>query len=228
MVAVKDIFDELSPDKDPFDEIKSTEETSIDKIRTDFMGLLEKYDTKDRKMGNAELTARVERLVKSELAKVKPVQNVIERHVPVHLEPRVIERTMPAQIIRETRVEVPAKDTRKLVEQKTIDELNAKIAELTKEIELTKGIAGSFGGSGVIGIPPPEGNPEDYVLTISKGRATWKVATGGSGGGTSPDAYTPTNVATTRTYDATNTSLDELSSVVGSLIASLQGAGIIQ
>lgn len=65
------------------------------------------------------------------------------------------------------------------------------------------------------------------VLSTNGANTKWIANTGG-GGGTSPDAYTANNVTTTRTFDATLTSLDELASVLGSLIKSLQGAGIIQ
>ena len=40
--------------------------------------------------------------------------------------------------------------------------------------------------------------------------------------------YTPTNVVTDRSYDANSTTADELADVLGTLIADLQGAGIIE
>jgi len=45
---------------------------------------------------------------------------------------------------------------------------------------------------------------------------------------TSAAAYTPTNVVTTRTYDANATSIDELADVLGTLIADLQAINVIQ
>jgi hypothetical protein len=43
-----------------------------------------------------------------------------------------------------------------------------------------------------------------------------------------PNAYTPTNVASDRTYDASATSTAELANVLGTLIADLQTKGILQ
>jgi len=40
-------------------------------------------------------------------------------------------------------------------------------------------------------------------------------------------AYTPTNVTTDRSYDADSTSTAELADVLGTLIADLQAAGIL-
>lgn len=44
----------------------------------------------------------------------------------------------------------------------------------------------------------------------------------------SNDAYRPSNVTPSRNYDATLTSLDEIANVLGSLIQSLQNAGVIK
>jgi hypothetical protein len=43
-----------------------------------------------------------------------------------------------------------------------------------------------------------------------------------------PAAYTPTNVTTDRAYDANATTIDELADVLGTLIADLQGLGLLQ
>ncbi len=62
----------------------------------------------------------------------------------------------------------------------------------------------------------------NYLWFRSNG--TWKRATIIP---TSPNTYTVTNVTTNRTYDANATTLNELSDIVGSLIADLQATGII-
>jgi hypothetical protein len=41
-------------------------------------------------------------------------------------------------------------------------------------------------------------------------------------------AYTPTNVSPDRSYDADATTIDELADVLGTLIADLQGYGLLQ
>jgi len=42
------------------------------------------------------------------------------------------------------------------------------------------------------------------------------------------DPYTPSNVTTTRTYDADTSSVEELADVLGTLIADLQTAGYLK
>jgi hypothetical protein len=42
-----------------------------------------------------------------------------------------------------------------------------------------------------------------------------------------PSAYTPSNVSADRAYDANATSIDELADVLGTLIADLQGVGLL-
>jgi hypothetical protein len=231
----KDLFDIISPDSDVFDGIEQ-EESSIERLKKEMVSTLEKFDTKERKEQNRRLSEEMKDFIRGEIAKIKPVQNVIEKtiqtkieSVPVHIEPKVV--VAPPQIIKEVRVEVPKKDDRQLVELAQLKALKDEIEALRTELKETRRRADSPvvlpGGSGVIGIPPPEAGADGQVLTISNRKAAWKAATGG-GGGTSSDAYTPTNVTTDRAFDATDTSLDELANVVGSLIASLQGAGIIQ
>lgn len=102
--------------------------------------------------------------------------------------------------------------------EKTIQE---KINKYTKsEEERWKNIAPIVVPNGIANM---EGHGGQVLST--DGRITkWIKQTGGQ----SPDAYIANNVTTTRSYDATLTSLDELASVLGSLIQSLQGAGIIQ
>lgn len=127
------------------------------------------------------------------------------------------------KIIKET-INNPTKVIVKELVDNTAEILKKVEKKLKKEIDdLDK--SGRFGP---IVVPSPiadqNGNGGKYLTT--NGRLTrWATVTGGS---SSSDAYTANNVVTTRTFDATLTSLDELAAVVGSLIKSLQGAGIIQ
>jgi hypothetical protein len=240
----KDIFDLILPDENDEPKITALMETGdpdVSQVKSEIEKLNRKLTAMadEKKKQKEKLASDIRDLIKSEVAKLRPVENVVERtlekqvvkniHVPVHVEPRVVQA--PPQIIREVRVEVPAKDTRVHVEQSAIDALNKQIADLKKELAKTKELAERPvyipGGSGVIGIPNPTGTPENYVLTIERGQAKWKVATA-AGGGSSSDAYTVSNGTTDRAFDVSNTSIDELAAVLGSLIASLQGAGIIQ
>lgn len=219
---MKDIFDQVE------EEMK--EEAMLSNLERGLSSLLGKYADKERKTQDQKITDDVTNLVKAEIQKIKPTQKVIERtvHVPVPQPPQKIKEIVREIVVREVAKE-EKKDDRKYVEEKTVESLKKEVQLLKAKLDEVNNalMFSSMGGSGVIGIPPPEGNPDNYVLTISKGKAQWKVATGGSGGSSS-DVYTPSNVSTDRSYDATNTSLDEIANVLGSLIASLQGAGIIQ
>lgn len=231
-----DIFDLIAPDQeDEIDRVES-EDSAVEKIKKDFSALLERFDARERRTQNTRLTEEVKDFLREEIAKIKPIQRVIEKKVEtVHVEPRVIQApAAPPQIIKEVRVEVQTekKDTRDLVEMSALTALQEKISELEEQLRKVKWMAesplvipGGPGGPGVIGIPPPEGN-DGKVLTVVNRKAVWATATGG--GGSSADAYTPSNVTSDRSFDADDTSLDELADVLGSLIVSLQGAGIIQ
>jgi hypothetical protein len=171
-----------------------TERTSVEKIKDEFLKTLEKLDRKEQRQHQAQLTDELKEFIRAEVAKIKPKQNVIERQVeqivkhvqvPVHLEPKIVER--PVQTIKEIRVEVPAKDTRKLVEESALVDLQKKIDALQKEVKEAREIAEqpifAPGGSGVIGIPPPETGADGQVLTVSNRKAAWKDAAASSGSG---------------------------------------------
>lgn len=203
--AARDIFDDLD---DIFDEIASELKEEPEPKKSDI------FDD----------TADITSLVKAEMAKVKPtVQKVIERVVqpyPVHLEPKIVETKAPPQIVKEVRVEVEKKDKHL---EAAIEKLEAKIADLQKELEKTKEMADHpiviHGGPGVIGIPAPEPNPVGHVLTINDNKkAEWKAG----GGGASISGYTVNNSDPLKTFDVADTSLDELARVVGTLLSELQ------
>lgn len=244
---MKDIFDEIAEENDIFSQTQSTEESSIEKLKSDLSTMIDRLDMKERKAEKEKMTSEVTALVREEIAKIKPVQNIIERTIEKQLEQVIKHVQVPVklpnpvlpppqkikEIIREVRIEAP-KDNKSYAEKSDLSKINE---DLKKEIDLLKSYVeemrqttslamAAMGGSGVIGIPAPEGNPDNYVLTISKGRAIWKVSTGS--GGSSQDAYTTSNVTTTRSLSATSSTIDVLYNVVASLIQSLQGAGIIQ
>jgi hypothetical protein len=193
--SARDIFDELEQENDPFESLETTEQISLDTIKSEIGKVLERFDSKERKKEKKEIIAEIMPQLLAEIAKIKPKQNVIERQieqvikhvqVPVHLEPKIIEK--PVETIREVRVEVqtPVKDTRKLVEESALVDLQKKIDALQKEVKEAREIAEqpifAPGGSGVIGIPPPEGN-EGKVLTVTGNKAKWETATASSGSG---------------------------------------------
>lgn len=67
--------------------------------------------------------------------------------------------------------------------------------------------------------------PDDIQTTFA---ALYAQYTNHATGSVAGADYTVTNAATDRTYDANATTTDELADVLGSLIADLQAAGIIQ
>lgn len=229
--AARDIFDEIS-ESDPFEGLESTETESLDRITSELMGRLEKLALKEHKHDSKVIANELKGFVRSEIAKIKPVQNVIEKTIekkivePVHIEPRIIKTPAPPpQIIKEVRVEVQ-KDNRKLAAQSEVDSLKAELAELKTQLKDAREAADKalfmHGGSGVVGIPPPEGNPDNYVLTISGQKAKWKQATGGSGG-LPAGTFTINNNTPNYTFDATGSSIEVLYLIVATLIQKLQG-----
>lgn len=243
----RDIFDTIAPDPDPalegfkkklevllsekpddeFDRIER-EEQALENIKEELESVLTRFDHSDRNAQISHIVEEVKSFVRDELKKIKPVQHVIERQVeqvikhvdvPVHLEPRVVQA--PPQIVKEVRVEVPATDKRALVEKSDLDKALKKIEELEERLKETDRIARApmvFGGSGVIGIPPPEGN-EGKTLKVSGNKAVWTTVTGG--GGASISGYTVNDATTLKTLPA-DASIDELRQVLGTLLTELQ------
>lgn len=220
---MRDVFDLILPDEPDSFDIVAGEDSAVENLKAQFAELLERFDSKDRK----KMTAEVKEFIRAEIAKIKPVQKVIrtiEKSVPVHLEPKVIEAPpTPPQIIRETRVEVqvPKKDKTIYAEASDIQALKKQIKDLKDEIEKVRHTAESPlfmpGGSGVIGIPPPEPN-EGKTLKVLNGKAVWTTV---SGGGASISGYTVEDATELKTLPD-DASLDEIRQVLGSLITDLQ------
>ena len=231
----KDIFDDLADDvQDPFADVETTEELAVKEIRNSISELFRKIELKEQR--HNEIIAEIKDLVRSEIAKIKPVQNVIERQVEQvvrHEHASVVHHTqadLPPQkeIIREIRVEIPKKETKVYVEESVVSELKKEIEKLRGELEETDRVARSPmvipGGSGVIGIPDPGQATDGHVLTIETGsdgkKAKFKAATGGSGASLS--GFTVNNPVTLQTFDVSDVSLDELAKIVGTMIGQLQ------
>lgn len=137
-----------------------------------------------------------------------------------------IPQPKPETKIIEKTINMPTK----VVVKEMIDKSAEILIEAEKRIKKEIDALDKSGRFGPIVVPSPiadqNGNGGKF-LTTNGSITKWATVTA-TGGGSSSDAYTANNVTTTRTYDATNTSLDELASVLGSLITSLKGAGIIQ
>ena len=233
--TARDLFDELADD--PFEDVSSTEDDAIEKIKNDLSSLLERIDLKDRKRQNGSLVNEVKNLVKAELARVKPVQNVIERQLEVRHEQTVRHVQVPVsipvppkpepQIIREVRVEVEKKDPTKYAEEKSVAAIRKELDELkNRHQELLDALPFMHGGSGVIGIPNPEGK-NGKTLQVAGNQAVWLTASGGGSVTPSGDTFVVSNLNKVFNYDATVTSIDELAAVLGALIASCRTSGIV-
>ena len=136
--------------------------------------------------------------------------------------PKAIEKIVEKQIIKEV------KDTKQYVEMKVVEELKKQIEELKNELKKNNSAYPMQGWGFRTGkiIPSLSGNQGKY-LRVSGNKIVWDTVTA-SGGGSSSDVYTTNNVTTTRTLDPTTSTIDDLYNFVGSLIQSLQGAGIVQ
>jgi len=177
-----DIFDDIQPDtEDTFDRIDS-EETSVSRLKTMMTKVLNDFNAQDWKRDNEKISEEIKKIIKEEISKIKPTQNVIERTLEKQIIKNIpVDRAVPViqpikEIIKEKpiykTVEIIKKDDRKLVEQKELVELKKqteslfkKIEELKNELIKTKEILPllSTGGSGVIGIPSPIGKRGMYL-----------------------------------------------------------------
>lgn len=118
----------------------------------------------------------------------------------------------------------------KVIVKELIDNSAEILKEAEKRIKKEIDALDKSGRFGPIVVPSPIADQSGHggqVLSTDGNKTKWITAASGSGGSSS-DAYTVNNGNTLRTYNATDTSLDEIARVLGSLIASLQGAGIIQ
>lgn len=221
----RDIFDVIQPDKeDTFDRIEE-EDNAIDRIKKEMETLLERIDSKERRSEKAKLSQEVKEFVKAEIAKIKPVQNVIhtkvEKSLPVQIpQPQIIEKTIKQEIIRPVETKIKeihvVDDTRVKELQKEIEKLKGELNDLRDRPNIVVG-----GGT----LLPNYSNQEGKTLKVVGGKLDWATA---ASGGTSSDQYTVSNVTTDRTLNGSSFTINELANVLGSLIQSLQGAGIIQ
>lgn len=159
---------------------------------------------------NADIKKKIKDLINVELAKLpkekKPETKIIEKTI----------NNPTKVIIKEKEVIDNTKEVIKAYEE--------KIKKSFEDYEK------SGRGMYPIVVPSPIANQTGNggkVLSTDGNITKWITASSSSGS-VSTDVYTPTNVITTRSFDANNTSLDQLADVLGSLIASLQSAGIIQ
>lgn len=133
---------------------------------------------------------------------------------------------VPAKVIEKTIVEkIAPRIEKETTVVKEIDEETKKtIVDLADEVKRIKQYLMAIGGSGVIGIPNPEGN-NGKTLQVEKNQAKWVTASSSGGSGFSLPDYTLSNITTDRAFDADNTSLDELADVLGTLINDLSTGG---
>ncbi len=157
---------------------------------------------------------------------IKPPQSISLADVLSVVQTEVKKIPIPEKVIEKEIKVIEKKDDTKYADEKLVGELREEIKELRKKIDETPK-NGIFGNLGVRGgkIIPSLSHQEGKFLSNTGNKLIWAEAGSISG---SSDVYTPTNVTADRSFDATDTSLDELANVLGSLIQSLKGTGIIQ
>ena len=183
-------------EKPKFDPSKPFQETMFDV----------QVDKKEDKVISKEDVAH---MIKSEigraLASLKPQEKIIEKIKEVPVERRVIVR------------EIDKEKTEEIVKK-----FNDALSELNKEKERLKDFMSRIGGSGVIGLPKASGQ-DGKVLTVVNGKAHWSTPTASGSGGLTSGTYSVSNPTEDRTFDADNTSLDEIADVLATLISDLGG-----
>jgi hypothetical protein len=190
--------------KKPF--LESPKQDIFDKIELD---VLKPYVAPPRV--EVQLTDEIRAIIRAQVA-----AEVAEAAKTLKPETKIIEKT----------IKMPEKVVVKEFVDKSAEILREAEKRIKKEIDaLDK--SGRFGPIVVPSAIPNQSGQGGKILSTDGSNAKW-ITNPGGGGGSSSDVYVPNNVTTVRTFDATLTSLDEIANVIGSLIQSLQGAGIIK
>lgn len=191
----KSIFDEL---EDVFDDIE--------------------LDTEDKVIFSPEMA----KLIREEISKLpigKIVSKVVARAVTEEIERQNVVKSNLSKEIRESKDEIKKESARVAA---AISELNEKFRK--KYDDLKNGIINQpkyeFGGYAP---PNPVNSSNNTVLTNTNG--TWDGIRWipSSGGGLAPGTFTVTNNTPAYTFDSTNSSLDEISQILATLVRKLQG-----
>lgn len=142
------------------------------------------------------------------------------KRIPKVAPQRVIERIVEKQIVKEEK-----KETREFAESKTVDDLKNEIEDLKKQLKDSMDKVSlslsMMGGSGVIGLPKPDGNAGKTIQVVNN---QWVPVTPSSGsGGLTPGTFTISNNTPTYSFDATGATVDTLYQIVATLVRTLQG-----
>ena len=137
-------------------------------------------------------------IVKSELEKIPVPEKVIEKQI------KVVEKK-----------DSSASDALVASLKEEIDELRKKLGDVPK----------NWPNMRMGKIIPNLSNQQGKFLSNTGNKLVWADAGSITG---SPDVYTLSNVTTDRSFDAEDTTLDELANVLGSLIQTLQSIGVVQ
>lgn len=145
---MSDIFDLL--EQDVFDSVEE-EDSAIERIKSELSNVLEKINFRENRKERAQITSEVKDFIKKEVARIKPIQNVIERtevvHVPVPSQPKIVEKILQKETVVK---EVTKKDDKVYAEEKNVEVLKQEIKDLKDIVERLKAFAFSHGGSGVV------------------------------------------------------------------------------
>jgi hypothetical protein len=204
---IKKEFDDLSSKKKERELLQANR-----KLKEDLSGLIKE----ESQASQSKLTEELVSLVKREMQKIKPSERIIERIIqkevsaPIVVPPKIVEKVIEKK-----------QDLSNFVEKSIIEELRKEIADLKKQLtERQPDIR-------VVGEMLPNHTGITGNLYSDGHSLKWTPASSSSAGG-SPEVYSANNVTTRRSFDADDTSLDELADLVGSLIIDMQAVGLLQ
>ncbi len=188
--------------------------------------------TEDKVLYSKELLEKIQVEIRKEISKI-PMGKIITKILEKESEKMSKETSSIKSKVEENGTNLQ-KELATLKE--AMDTLKAKTREKHEKLTNQFLALGQdklyFGGPVAMRIQEENGSDLGYPTSLKFPNGAITVNSDGSysidGGTTSSDAYFPTNVDQVFSYDAKSTSIDELANVLGTLINSLQGTGIIQ
>lgn len=206
----KDIFDRL------------TVGDIFDRVKLDLFDTIE-LDPEDKIIYSEEMRKLIREELANQIAKI-PVGEIIAKVLNAEVQRQAKENGKLKSSVKAEVAGVAEKTKKEMAEIKSeISTFQEKIRKRYDDLknEILSAPKYTFGG-----FAPP--NPTGHAGQVLTTDGTWSgISWAAASGGSSPDVYTVSNLTTTRAFDATSTSMDELANVLGSLIVSLQGAGIL-
>ena len=202
------------------DDLDLTEfESLVDSEEKNEELILQQKVAEEMKAFKSKLVEELTLFLKKEITKIKPNTRVIERVIQ---SPKMeVIKPEPQKVIEKTIVREKQIDVSKFVDISKLEELKKLIDGLKEQIRKEPDVK-------VVGdMLPNYSGSSGKVLSNDGNQLKWVTAASGSASGSS-EVYSVSNVTTRRTLDADDTSLDELSDLVCTLIQDFQAVGLVQ